>query len=189
VSERRRRWLWRAVTVGGLLAVLTPFVHAQWDALTGGVAGSRDADREAPCLPGQAVPLMASPHIAEAAADVDYNSNPPTSGPHFGFTVAPGIYDAPIPDGLTVHALEHGHIAIQYVPDTPAETVADLRDVARRHLNDVVLAPYPRLSDGIALTAWGRIDVLDSVDQHRITEFVDELQGRYVHGWTRPDPC
>jgi Protein of unknown function (DUF3105) len=190
MSVNRQRWLWRFVVTTGLLAILASFGYGQWGAIAGGVTGSRADDREAPCLPGHAVPLLASPHIAkDAAGDVRYNSVPPTSGPHFVFTVAPGIYDEPIPDGLTVHALEHGHIAIQYATTTPTDTVAALRAMARRHLDVVILAPYPALDRGIALTAWGRVAVLDRFDEGQITSFVNELHGRYNHGWTRPDPC
>jgi hypothetical protein len=190
MSEHRQRWLWRIGLTVGLLAILVPFAHSQWGRIAGGVSGSHADDREGLCLPGHAVPLLASPHITQdAAGEVRYNSNPPTSGPHFVFTVAPGVYDAPIPDGLTVHALEHGHIAIQYATDTPTDTVTTLRALARRHLDEVILAPYLGLIRGIALTAWGRIEVLDGFDADRITLFVKELQGRYDHGWTRPDPC
>jgi hypothetical protein len=114
---------------------------------------------------------------------------PPTSGPHYPFTVATGVYAEPLAEGLTVHAMEHGHVVVQYAADTPPGVVAQLAGVARRYGKDVVLAPYPKLSRGIALTAWGRIDVLDRYDERRVTTFVERLRGRYEHRWTRPDDC
>jgi hypothetical protein len=95
------------------------------------------------------------------AADVEYNSLPPTSGPHFPFTVAPGIYRNPVPEGLTVHAMEHGRVIIQYSPTLSGDEVVALEGVAMRYGGDVILAPYPPLPEGIALTAWDRIDLLD----------------------------
>lgn len=96
---------------------------------------------------------------------------------------------SPIPDGLTVHALEHGHVAIQYAPTTPRAEVGALTRIARRYGADVVVAPYPRLRRGIALTAWGRLELLDHYDQARIATFVEKLLGRYVHGWAQPNDC
>jgi uncharacterized protein DUF3105 len=188
------RWAWRAATLAVLAGMITALVLGPYRSLVvgsvvGSVAGSHAADRGAPCLPGQPVPIMDSPHIAQArAASVHYSSDPPTSGPHFAFVAAPGSYSSPVPDGLTVHALEHGHVAVQYDPHTPAPTVAALRDIARRYPADVLLAPRPGLT-GIVLTAWGRIDRLQSLDEHRIETFIDQLRGRYDHGWAGTDPC
>jgi hypothetical protein len=64
-----------------------------------------------------------------------------------------------------------------------------LTRVAKRYGDDVILAPYPPLAAGIALTAWGRIDQLDRYDEPRIAEFVEQLAGRYNHGWTTGEDC
>lgn len=187
----RRRWAWRAGTGTVLLAVAGAMLAGPYQFLLGNVAGSAaEPARLAPCLPGEPVEIMDSPHISEAEAEsVEYNSLPPTSGPHYPFVAATGAYDRPIADGLTVHALEHGHVAIQYAPDLPDDQVRTLARVAKRHGNDVILAPYPALDHGIALTAWGRIDLLDTYDQQRIIGFVDALRGRYSHGWDTDSDC
>lgn len=187
---RRQRLSWQAATVAILVAVLLA-LRGPYTAMFGNLAGSpAQPARPAPCLPGEAVDIVESPHIVAAeAAPVRYNSTPPTSGPHFAFTVAPGVYDAPVPEGLTVHAMEHGHVVIQYAPAIPHDEVAALIVIAKRFNADVVLAPYPRLERGIALTAWGRIDLLDSYDEKRITDFVRQLRGRYDHGWTHQHDC
>jgi hypothetical protein len=184
------RWVWRIGVAAGLAAVLSSVAVNNWPAIAGAVVGSTAESREAHCLPGGSVPILPSPHVSREQADhARYNSVPPTSGPHFPFAPAPGIYTDPMPDGLTVHALEHGHVNIQYAPGTPAATIQQLTELARRYPTDVLLAPYLKLDRGIALTAWGRIDLLDGFDEQRIVRFVVELRGRYDHGWTRPDPC
>jgi hypothetical protein len=91
------------------------------------------------------------------------------------------VYREPIDHELQVHALEHGHVLVQYAPRTPG--IAELERVARRHPRDVVVAPYARLRSGIALTAWGRIERLERLDRERIERFVAALSGRYDHGW------
>jgi hypothetical protein len=185
-----RRWLWRSallvvVTAMGALPAGGPYRF-----VFGSVAGSEAARRYASCLPGRAVDVIDSPHISRAQArSVRYNSLPPSSGPHYPFTIATGIYARPLPEGLTIHAMEHGHVIIQYAPATPKDEVEALTRTAKRYGADVVLAPYPRLRTGIALTAWGRIDLLDHYDESRISTFVERLRGRYDHGWSRTNDC
>jgi hypothetical protein len=182
--------VWRIGVAAGLAAVLVSVGVSNWPAIAGGVVGSTAQSRDASCLPGRSVPILPSPHVSrEQAEHAQYNSVPPTSGPHFPFAPAPGIYTEPMPDGLTVHALEHGHVNIEYAPGTPDATIQQLTDLARRYPSDVLLAPYPKLDHGIALTAWGRIDLLDGFDEQRIVRFVVALRDRYDHGWTRTDPC
>lgn len=185
-----RRWLWRAGTLIALVAILGGTVASQWTAFRGGVLGSVAPDRIGAGLPGVAVPLLPSPHVSAAAiATVRYNSNPPTSGPHYPFVAAPGIYASPVPDGLAVHALEHGHIVLDYTPGVATADLATLRAIAKRYPRDVVLTPHAGLNHPIALTAWGRLETLGHADEPEIVTFIERLRGRYNHGWTRADTC
>lgn len=52
-------------------------------------------------------------HIS-AGSTQEYNSNPPTSGPHYAQWEKPGIYDRALEDGNLIHSLEHGYIIISY---------------------------------------------------------------------------
>jgi hypothetical protein len=185
-----RRWAWRAgVAALGTAAVISS-LSGPWQFLVGSVTGSPATSQPAACLPGTAVPVLDSPHVSAAElASARYNSVPPTSGPHFGFTIAPGSYPGPLSAGLTVHAMEHGHVIIQYAPGTGPDPVRQLERLAKRYGRDVILAPYPGLASGIALTAWGRIDRIEQYDEARATRFIESLRNRYVHGWTRPDGC
>jgi len=190
VTPAGQRWTWRITTLTLALAAIVALVSGPYrQYFASAVAGSRADDRPEPCLPGEARPLLDSPHISQAQArTAHYNSDPPTSGPHFAFVVAPGIYSDEIADGLAIHALEHGHVVIQYSPDTPPATVDRLRVVAQRYAADVILAPRAHLR-GIALTAWGRIDLLPAYDEVRIVAFVTTLRGRYNHGWATASRC
>jgi hypothetical protein len=185
-----RRWLWRAGTAACLAVLLGTSLLSQWRLISASVNGSVAPDRVSSCLPGTAVPILPSPHVSQAAiASARYDSSPPTSGPHFPFVVAPGIYDGPIPDGLALHAMEHGHIVVHYAAGIPPRDLESLRRLAKRYSRDVVLAPYPNLSAPLVLTAWARIDRLTSFDESRVAAFVEKLRGRYNHGWTGPDAC
>ena len=185
-----RRWLWRVGTATCLAVLLGTSFVSQWRLITASVTGSVAPDRVSSCLPGTAVPILPSPHVSQTAiASARYNSTPPTSGPHFPFVIAPGIYPDPIPDGLALHAMEHGHIVVHYAAGISTPDLEALRRLAKRYSRDIVLAPYPSLSTPIVLTAWARIDRLTGFDESRVTTFVQRLRGRYNHGWTRPDDC
>ncbi len=184
------RAAWWLATVGVVAALAITAVARQFPQLKGSVLGSWTQAQPAACLPGQAIPIMASPHLSVAdLAKVHYNSNPPTSGPHFAIPPAPGIYDSPLAPAEFVHAEEHGHVVIVYPPQTPKGDVEALKKIAKAHPEDVVLTPYPQIGHGIALAAWGRLQRLDRVDAAAINRFITALAGRYDHKWMRPDPC
>lgn len=184
-TATRLAW-WAGVLTVSLL-VGAEVLDRTWPIVLGTVVGSPaefTADPDDAGLPGKAVPILDSRHIPVGEAEsARYNSIPPTSGPHFTASPAPGLYDEPLPEGLQVHALEHGHVGIQYAVDTPASTVEALRRLGARYPGDVFVAPCPKLARGIALTAWGRLDTLDSLDEERVVRFVLGLRGRYDHGW------
>lgn len=103
------RPVWWAVLVAMCLLVGAAVLDRTWPLIVGTALGSpleSTAAPDAPGLPGRAVPLLDSPHIpVSQAANVRYDSVPPTSGPHFAVAPATGIYDTPLPEGLQVHAL------------------------------------------------------------------------------------
>ncbi|MBI3661117.1 DUF3105 domain-containing protein [Candidatus Acetothermia bacterium] len=135
---------------------------------------------EVPQVPAtsQYFPEQSREHIAAGADHPAYNSLPPTSGWHYASPAHWGVSGKPIPDELQVHNLEHGGIMIQYWPDLPAADVDKLKEIVYK-LRDkyckIILAPYPKLDKPIALTAWQRLDKFDTVDEARITAFVQEF--------------
>lgn len=52
-------------------------------------------------------------HI-QIGESVNYNSNPPTSGPHYVEWAKSQIYTSPPDDRNLVHSLEHGYVIISY---------------------------------------------------------------------------
>jgi hypothetical protein len=94
-------------------------------------------------------------HISDPeATPEEWNSFPPTSGPHFGQWVIWGDYDEPVRLAEAVHNLEHGGIVMYYGDDVPEEQVAAVRRFYRDDPTAVLLSPLARLGDKIALTAW-----------------------------------
>jgi hypothetical protein len=143
-----------------------------------------------PCsdIPGTPEPFEGNRHIAyDGAAHPPYKTKPPTSGQHSPRIVAPGIYRDEIPEELQVHALEHGHVIVQYRPGLPQSDVDTLERLGRAHPRDVIVAPYFGIDSGVALTGWQRLQLLPGVDEAAIERFVEAVAGRYNHSWQHGD--
>jgi hypothetical protein len=158
-SGRRRRRLTAGVTAMGVLvlaAVVTWFAYGAY------------ADK-----PGERLPDLGNLHVPTAdTPHVEYNSDPPTSGPHLPYIAPWGIHTRAIPRELQVHNLEDGGVLVQYSCECP-ELVAKLGAIVRKYDKHVVLAPYPTMKSRIALTAWTRLDRFEEFDERRIARFIE----------------
>lgn len=63
---------------------------------------------------GEAFPIQGRDHIKVGAGHPPYNSNPPTSGPHYEEPVAAGVYSTEYADENLIHSLEHGYVIVSY---------------------------------------------------------------------------
>ncbi len=88
-----------------------------------------------------------------------------------------GIHTQPIPDELQVHNLEDGGVLVQYNCRDCKALIPTLEAIVSRYSDKVILAPYPQMDTRIALTAWGRIDTFDEVDEQRIVRFIQAYRG------------
>ncbi|WP_199339862.1 DUF3105 domain-containing protein [Nostoc sp. FACHB-892] len=127
-------------------------------------------------LPGIRFPDLGQEHV-EIGTSVIYNSNPPTSGPHYPYPAAWGIYKEPPADGFLVHNLEHGGVIISYNPkQIKDQELTQLRQQARS-LSDfnarVILTPRQNLDTAIALTAWNYLQELDRYNSTAVKVFYD----------------
>lgn len=157
----------RLLTIGAALAgVVLGFVVIA--ALIGFIGGGDAADEEgvrtkleaAGCTL-QAVKAQEGRHSLPADGTSDWNTDPPTTGPHFGFnpdgslgTAIWGFYDEPIQLARVVHNTEHGGAYIFYGDQVSDSVVEQVRKFYERRKNGTLVAPYPKLGDKIALGAW-----------------------------------
>jgi hypothetical protein len=105
--------------------------------------------------------------------EVDYDSNPPVSGPHSQRTAPCGVHSAPISDENQVHTLEHGAVGILYQPTLEESQIETIEEIVRQRDSHVFSAPDPDMRTPIAVTAWGHMMELEEVDRAAITEFID----------------
>jgi hypothetical protein len=160
------------------------------------LAGGKSLDREAAPVTNYPYPVQFFPpdpggrgHFAQGETYDDYNSDPPTSGPHT-VAVAPGVYDAPVPKESAVHNMEHGQVVVWYNcnggPQPLDETacgmlrgdVAGIVTEANGSGKKVLMTPYPNMDNRIALTAWQFLDAFDEFDAQRVRTFIDTF---YCH--------
>lgn len=130
---------------------------------------------------GEFMQDLGNKHLKEKSdPHIPYNSVPPTSGPHVQYIHQWGVTDKQIPDELQVHNLEDGGVIIHYDPvRVDGATIEKLQTLTKRFEDRLILEPYtkPPLPTPIVLTAWTRIEKLDSFDEKRITAFIDAYRG------------
>lgn len=129
--------------------------------------------------PGQFIPDQGAPHVAPGTK-FDYNSNPPTSGPHFATPSEWGVYKEEIHDQILIHNLEHGGIWIAYKPSISAEVVSKLEAIAKEFGRKVIMAPRPANDTDIALAAWNHLDKFSAGEfsEERVRAFIKAYRNK-----------
>jgi uncharacterized protein DUF3105 len=129
-------------------------------------------------LPGVQFPDQGNLHVPSADTPHEqYNSDPPTSGPHLPYIAPWGVHTRPIVRELQVHNLEDGGVVVNVKPQCTDQVLAGLRAIVERYPDHVLLAPYPGLDRCIALTAWTRLDKMDELDERRVVRFIEAYRG------------
>lgn len=124
------------------------------------------------------VPTQGASHVSTGTT-VNYQSNPPTSGNHWGTPLKDGLYDKEKPDEAIVHSMEHGRVWVSFKPSIPEETKQELIELLKNQ-PAVILTPRSQNDTDIALAAWGRLDAFNlegALDKQRILDFIQN----YLH--------
>ncbi len=121
------------------------------------------------------IPIMeSSAHIPIGSELPEYNSNPPTSGPHYEITARSGFRgDDDIADQHIIHNLEHGDVWISYHPRVGADVIEQLRSFGA---GKVIVTKREANETDIAVASWGRLDTFNLEDsvvpEDRINDFI-----------------
>jgi hypothetical protein len=189
-GQRRRLLAWGAGTLV-VLAALAGVVALL--GVGGGEPSPADvrADLEAAGCTLQAVKAQSGQHSLAPDGKAKWNTDPPTSGPHFGFdqnqtqgTAIWGAYTEPLQLARVVHNLEHGGVYVFYGDKVPDATVEQLRGFYDDHVKGTLLAPYSKLGNQIALGAWvseedkatGYLAKCPAFDEDAFTAFFEGFQ-------------
>jgi hypothetical protein len=125
----------------------------------------------------------------EACSTVSYQSNPPSSGNHYGNWAAFGEYAFPLPRGFWVHNLEHGAIVITFnCPDGCDQELAEVRAwfdalpvdppcLGTTTRPRAILTPDPLLDARWAASAWGWTLTAACFDAAAFSAFYDAHVG------------
>ena len=120
---------------------------------------------------GDSYPSLGQDHIDVGTKHVAYNSNPPTSGPHYATPAKWGLYQNEIADETMIHNLEHGGIWISY-KDVDADTISKIESLAKAHTYKIIVTPRANNDAKIVLASWTRLMKLDKFDEDTILNFI-----------------
>lgn len=154
-------------------------------------------------LPGKQMPNQGRDHVPKSEWEkFEYNSNPPTSGPHDAVWTRPGVYSESQGDGHLVHSLEHGYVVISHnceikspiinhqsqktgtesaeIDKSCLEFVDKLKELVEKDSWKMVLVPRPNLDANFALTAWTRIDKfnIEEANMERVEDFINSYRNK-----------
>jgi len=133
-------------------------------------------------LLGEQIADQGRDHIAPGSAHDPYNSNPPTSGPHWEKQATCKVYDEPVADEAAIHSLEHGAVWITYKDKDDKELSDSLKSVVEKDPTKVLLSPRPENDSKIALASWTRLMKLDAFDESQITTFIKSNRNNAPEG-------
>ncbi|TAL19274.1 DUF3105 domain-containing protein [Patescibacteria group bacterium] len=135
---------------------------------------SAQNQKEKKLLMGEEIPSQGAAHVARGEGHPTYNSNPPTSGWHWGDGVAgPGIKDEQLPDELVLHSMEHGAVVVWYDHKLSVEQVEKIKKAFHDAEGKKIMLPRSGMDVPVALTSWGRLLKLAAVDEEKIKEFIE----------------
>ena len=130
---------------------------------------------------GESVQIMVSnPHIPVDSDPGQYNSDPPTSGPHYAEEARAGFFENnnyQFPAGYLVHNLEHGYVIFWYNCNLLDESgCTDLKAQIKTTMDDLggiklVAYPWPSLEVPLAMTSWGRLQRFETFDSEQAKAF------------------
>ena len=114
-------------------------------------------------------------HVLGDDKNLEYTSDPPTSGPHQPTPPVTGVVEDPLSRPVQVGILERGDVLLQHDPDLPATDLTLLESLAG---DGVVVAPNPDLPAPIVATAWLFKRTCDEMDAGALQEMIDEHKGK-----------
>jgi hypothetical protein len=130
-------------------------------------------------------PLLPASHVP-IGSEIQWNSNPPSSGPHYPVWAAYQAYTSPVPRGYYVHDEEHGAIVLLYnCGDAGCPAIVGALQAASDAIPDdplcasagqgvrvrTVITPDPLVETPVAAAAWGWVYKAQCADLPTLRDF------------------
>ena len=172
VAAQRRARVMRVVLLTVLAVLLAAFTVVAFTTSMFGLAVASV---------GRTVATLPADHVAEGTP-VEYNSRPPTSGPHYGaWYPSYGVLTEAVDPRTWLHNLEHGAVVLLYnCPEGCPDLVAQLRELhgslprsrnAKVGGPRMLVTPNTDMDSRIAVVAWGWLLELNELDRDQVTRF------------------
>jgi len=129
---------------------------------------------------GEKIPEMAVSHIELDTDPGEYNSDPPTSGPHYAQEAEAGFYETNIytyPAGYLMHNLEHGYVIFWYNCKLLDETgCSELKSQIRSVMDEiggvkVIAYPWESIDVPLVMTSWKRLQKFETFNANAVKAF------------------
>ena len=163
------------IIVGVILLTLIIIIGGIW---LSGKKGTENSAKLSKPLMGEKMADLGCQHVSRGASHSPYNSNPPTSGPHWIGVAGPGIKTKPTPDELVLHSMEHGAAVVWYREDLNKSEVDKIKEAFNNSSGKKIMLARKDLDVPVALTSWGYLLKLETVDEAIITEFIETNNNR-----------
>ena len=139
---------------------------------------AKNTEKLSKSMIGEKMQDMGGQHVAKSAAHEAYNSNPPTSGPHWTGVAGAGIKDGLVPDELVLHSMEHGAAVVWYREGLNQEDINKIRETFNDSSGKKIMLARKDLDVPVALTSWGYLLKLQTIDEAKIKEFIETNNDR-----------
>ena len=117
-------------------------------------------------------------HVGRNETHSAYESNPPTSGPHWVGVAGPGIKSKPVADELVLHSMEHGAVVVWYREGLDQSDVDKITEAFNNSSGKKIMLARKDLDVPVALTSWGYLLKLQTIDEAKIKEFIETNNDR-----------
>ena len=140
--------------------------------------GVKKQEKLSKLMMGEKMADLGGEHVSKGASHSAYNSNPPTSGPHWVSVAGAGIKNEPVPDELVLHSMEHGAAVVWYREGLDQGEIEKITEAFNSSSGKKIMLAHKDLDVPVALTSWGYLLKLNVVDETKIKEFIETNNDR-----------
>lgn len=119
--------------------------------------------------------------------EVEYKTDPPTSGDHYGGSetepgaLADGAYGEYPDVGRYLHSMEHGRVIIHYSPKLSEEDQLAIKGVFEEAPGGVILILNPEMDSEVAVAAWTQLVTCETYEGPMTLDLIRAFRDIYIN--------